>query len=54
MSTTREMWEWGNEGSGKLGGFQAKNFGRTLFVLFRLLPSVLGGRGYGRSGRKKR
>ena len=32
-------------------GFPAMNFGRTLVVLFQLLPLVLGGQGYGRRKR---
>ena len=33
-------------------GFSAMNFGRTLVVLFQILPFVLGGRGCGRRKKK--
>ena len=42
------------EGLGKLGGFLEINIGITLVVSFHLLPLVLGGRGCGRSKRRKR
>ena len=36
------IWELRKEGFGKFRGFQARNFGKILTVLFRLLYLVLG------------
>ena len=49
-----KLWEWWINGLGKFGGFQATNLGRTLVVLFKLPPLVLGGRGCGRNKRYTR
>ena len=53
MGKMGSLWEWLNEGLVKFSGSQEMNFGRTFVVSFRLLPSVLGGLGYGRIRRGK-
>ena len=50
MRTTGNNSELGMDGIEKFVGFPAMNVGRTLVVLFQLLPLVLGDRGCG--GRK--
>ena len=41
------------DGIKTFGSFQAMGFGRILVVSFQLLPLVLGGRGCGRTKRRK-
>ena len=48
-----KQWEQVMDGIEKFTGFQAMNFGRTLFVSFQLIPLVLGDLGCGRRKRNR-